>query len=185
MATNTHEAALNRLMDDAPMTRRHWWVWFLSAMGVFLDGFDLFMFLVEKLGRIKLQLGGFLGMAAGLGLLGYTCYLPGGPSAHLPLVFLGFIIFNLTMNAGPNATTYMLPVELFPTRLRASAHGFSAAAAKTGATVGVLLLPILKDGPLGISGVMFLVAGAAGLGFLVTLAFRVEPMGKTLDEIEV
>lgn len=29
MASNTHEAALNRLMDNAPMTRWHWWVWFL------------------------------------------------------------------------------------------------------------------------------------------------------------
>ena len=148
-------------------------------------GFVLNMFLVEKLGRMKLQLGGFLGMAAGLSLLGYTCYLPGGASQHLPLVFAGFILFNLTMNMGPNATTYMLPVELYPTRLRASAHGFAAAAAKTGATVGVLLLPILDAGPPGIPGVMFLVAGAALLGFFVTLIFRFEPMGKTLDEIEI
>ena len=39
----------------------------------------------------------------------------GGAAAHMPLVFAGFILFNLAMNAGPNATTFTLAPELFPT----------------------------------------------------------------------
>ncbi len=30
-------------LDDAKLSRAHWKVWFLSAMGIFLDGFDLFI----------------------------------------------------------------------------------------------------------------------------------------------
>jgi nitrate/nitrite transporter NarK len=33
---------------------------------------------------------------------------------------------------GPNATTYMIPAEIFPTRYRATCHGLSAGAGKLG-----------------------------------------------------
>ena len=46
---------------------------------------------------------------------------------------------RVLMNAGPNATTYILPVELYPTKLRATGHGFAAAAGKLGAKAGHLL----------------------------------------------
>ena len=35
-----------RALDDARLSALHWKVWFLSAMGVFLDGFDLFIIAV-------------------------------------------------------------------------------------------------------------------------------------------
>ena len=38
---------------------------------------------------------------------------------------------------GPNATTWLLPGEVFPTDIRATCHGISAAVGK----VGALLLP--------------------------------------------
>jgi hypothetical protein len=47
-------------------------------------------------------------------------------SLHIPLVFAGFILFNLSMNAGPNSTTFTLAPILFPTQLRATASGFAA-----------------------------------------------------------
>jgi len=148
-------------------------------------GFALNILLVEKLGRIKLQMLGFLGMVAGLVMLGVVAFMPGGPSVHIPLVFLGFIIFNLLMNMGPNATTYMLPVELFPTEIRATAHGFAAACAKVGATVGTLCLPLMQANKyLGLSGTMFVVAGFAFVGLLITYALRIEPKGKSLDELQ-
>ncbi|MEW5733904.1 MAG: MFS transporter [Thermodesulfobacteriota bacterium] len=147
-------------------------------------GFFLNLYLVEKWGRIRLQLMGFLGMTLGLCLLAATSFLPGGAIAHMPLVFTGFIVFNLLMNMGPNSTTYILPVELFPTKVRASAHGLAAACAKVGAASGALLLPILAAWPgLGIPGVLFLVAGAAMAGFLLTALFRVETMGRSLDDL--
>lgn len=36
------------------------------------------------------------------------------------------------MNFGANATTFIIPGEVFPTKVRASAHGISAASGKAG-----------------------------------------------------
>jgi len=44
----------------------------------------------------------------------------------LGLVIGGFALFNLAMNAGPNATTFTLAPTLFPTSIRGSAPGFAA-----------------------------------------------------------
>lgn len=41
--------------------------------------------------------------------------------------------------SGPNATTYMLPAELYPTRYRATCHGLSAAFGKLGSILVELL----------------------------------------------
>ncbi|XP_048497609.1 probable inorganic phosphate transporter 1-3 [Beta vulgaris subsp. vulgaris] len=53
---------------------------------------------------------------------------------------VGFIImYGLTFffaNFGPNATTFVVPAEIFPGRLRSTCHGISAAAGKAGAVVG-------------------------------------------------
>ncbi|HEA68792.1 MAG TPA: MFS transporter [Desulfobacterales bacterium] len=146
-------------------------------------GFAVNFYLIEKLGRIKLQTTGFLGMTVGLFLLGLADLLSGGAGAHLVLVFSGFIVFNILMNAGPNSTTFMLPVELYPTKIRATGHGFAAATGKLGAVVGVFFLPIVKNA-WGTAAVMFIVAGMTFLGFLITVLFRVETRGKTLDEIQ-
>lgn len=53
---------------------------------------------------------------------------------------IGFIImYSLTFffaNFGPNATTFIVPAEVFPARIRSTCHGISAAAGKAGAIVG-------------------------------------------------
>ncbi len=64
---------------------------------VFLDiflvvGFGLAIWLVDKWGRIRLQLLGFAGMTIGLLLLVGAGALPGGTQQHVPLVFLGFAL---------------------------------------------------------------------------------------------
>jgi MFS transporter, PHS family, inorganic phosphate transporter len=49
--------------------------------------------------------------------------------------------------AGPNATTFITPAEVYPTRIRATAHGLSAAAGKIGAIVAqVVFAPMEKRG---------------------------------------
>jgi hypothetical protein len=86
------------------------------------------------------------------------------------------------MNAGPNATTYALPAEVFPSEIRAGGDGFAAGSAKLGAALGVFLFPILLDS-IGTSAVLFITAGACALGFLVTWIFRIEPKGRSLNEV--
>jgi predicted MFS family arabinose efflux permease len=91
-------------------------------------------------------------------------------SLHIPLVFTGFILFNLLMNAGPNSTTFSLAPILFPTQLRATASGFAASVAKIGATFGVFVLPIVK-GKFGVPAVLGMMAAVSLLGLIVTLVF--------------
>jgi MFS family permease len=130
-----------------------------------------------------LQTTGFIFMAVGLVILGVSSILQGPDgTGYLGLVFLGFAIFNFFMNAGPNATTYALPAEIFPSDIRAAGHGFAAGAAKLGAALGVFFFPILQDA-IGIPALVFGMAGICILALVVTQVFKIEPAGKSLDEI--
>jgi MFS family permease len=134
-----------------------------------LFGFLLGIWAVPRFGRIRMQAIGFTGMAFGMILLVSAGYLSNS-SLHIPLVFTGFILFNLLMNAGPNSTTFSLAPILFPTQLRATASGFAASVAKIGATFGVFVLPILK-GKFGVPAVLGMVVTVSVLGLVVTLVF--------------
>lgn len=137
-----------------------------------LIGFLLGIWIVPRFGQIRMQAIGFAGMAVGMLILAAAVGLTNS-NLHVPLVFAGFIMFNLLMNAGPNSTTFTLAPILFPTQLRATAGGFAAAIAKVGATFGVFLLPILKE-KFGVPSVLGIVSGVSLLGLLVTLIFRCE-----------
>jgi MFS family permease len=134
-----------------------------------LFGFLLGIWAVPRFGRIRMQAIGFGCMAVGMLILMIAVQVSNS-SLHIPLVFAGFILFNLLMNAGPNATTFTLAPNLFPTQLRATASGFAAGVAKIGATFGVFVLPILK-GKFGVPAVLGMVAAVSVLGLAVTLVF--------------
>ena len=137
-----------------------------------LFGFLLGIWAVPRFGRIRMQTIGFAGMAFGMLLLTIAARVSSSPAApgHIPLMFAGFILFNLLMNAGPNSTTFTLAPSLFPTQLRATASGFAAGVAKIGATLGVFVLPILK-GKFGVPAVLGMMATVSVLGLVVTLVF--------------
>jgi MFS family permease len=137
-----------------------------------LFGFLLGIWMVPRFGRIRMQAIGFAGMAVGMLLLMAAVGLTNS-GLHIPLVFAGFILFNLLMNAGPNSTTFTLAPILFPTQLRATASGFAAGVAKVGATFGVFLLPILKE-RFGVPSVLGIVSAVSLLGLIITLALRRE-----------
>jgi PHS family inorganic phosphate transporter-like MFS transporter len=54
------------------------------------------------------------------------------------LMFL-YCLANFFQNFGPNVTTFVIPAEVFPTRYRATGHGFSAACGKLGAIVAQII----------------------------------------------
>ena len=112
-----------------------------------------------------MQAIGFAGMTLDMLILMSAVHLSSS-GLHIPLVFAGFILFNLLMNAGPNATTFTLAPILFPTQLRGTATGFAAGFAKIGATLGVFVLPILK-GKFGVPAVLGMVAAVTVLGLVV------------------
>ena len=141
-----------------------------AAIDLFLlFGFLLGIWAVPRFGRIRMQAIGFASMACGMLLLMVAVRLSNS-SLHIPLVFAGFTLFNLLMNAGPNATTFTLAPILFPTQLRATASGFAAGVAKIGATFGVFLLPILKS-KFGVPAVLGMMAAVSAVGLAVTLVF--------------
>lgn len=146
-----------------------------------LLGSLLSLWAVPRLGRIHMQIIGFTGMILGMGLLYFASGMRGDMSTHLPLVLIGFMTFNLFMTAGPNATTFILPTEMYPTQVRAFSAGFAAAVAKIGATVSVFLLPLIQSA-LGVAAVLALMVGVSLLGLFTTYTFRVQGHGLTLEE---
>ncbi|WP_094554279.1 MFS transporter [Synechococcus sp. 1G10] len=135
-----------------------------------LLGFGLGIVLVPRFGPIRMQSIGFLGMAAGMAILAFGSLLPEANAHRIGLVFLGFIVFNLLMNAGPNSTTFLLPAHLYPTSVRATGAGFAAATGKVGATLGIFLLPIVRERA-GITTVLVLMVAVSLLAWFVTVLF--------------
>ena len=135
-------------------------------------GFILALVFITRIRHTNMQIGGFIAMTVGLLVLALSTALSGGGDQHLVLVFGGFIVFNVFMNAGPNSTTFLLPAEVFPTHVRASGHGLGAAAGKLGAAVGVFLFPILQD-DLGLPVLLVIIAGGCLLAAVVTAVARV------------
>jgi MFS transporter, putative metabolite transport protein len=128
--------------------------------------------MVPRFGRIRMQAIGFGGMAVGMLVLVAAVGITNS-NLHIPLVFAGFIMFNLLMNAGPNSTTFTPAPILFPTQLRGTAGGFAAGVAKLGATLGVFLQPILKE-KFGVPSVLGIMSAVSLLGLVVTLTLRRE-----------
>jgi predicted MFS family arabinose efflux permease len=156
-----------------------------AAIDLFLlVGFLLGLWAVPHFGRLRMQVVGFIGMTIGMLILLFAVLAGSDAAAHVPLVFAGFILFNLMMNAGPNATTFTLAPELFPTSIRATASGFAAATAKVGATLGIFVLPQVRE-HWGVAAVLAMMAMVSGLGAAVTanLAREVReiPKGRSID----
>jgi MFS transporter, PHS family, inorganic phosphate transporter len=106
------------------------------------------------------------------------------------VVMYGFTFFFA--NFGPNSTTFIVPAEIFPARLRSTCHGISAAAGKAGAIVGAFGFLYAAQDPhkpedgykpgIGIRNALFVLAGTNFLGILMTLLVP-ESKGLSLEEI--
>ncbi|MFZ0840343.1 MAG: MFS transporter, partial [Xanthobacteraceae bacterium] len=110
----------------------------------------------------------------------FSTYAEG--ATQMVLIFAGFMLFNFMTNMGPNAQTYLLAGEVFPTRLRGTGAGFAAAVAKVGAVMTAFLFPILlKD--LGTQTLLLILVGTSLLGAVITGLFRIETTGVSLEKM--
>ena len=118
-----------------------------GAIDLFLMiGFLTSIPLVDKVGRIPLQIVGFIGCALGLGIASLAAEtIPEGHELKVFFIFGGFIIFNFMTNLGPNAMTYVLAGEVFPVQIRGLGAGFAASFAKIGAVTTAFFFPILRE----------------------------------------
>ncbi|MFZ0496267.1 MAG: MFS transporter [Methylocella sp.] len=137
--------------------------------------------LADVVGRISLQILGFVGCAAGLLLASLSSNFKGGTETLL--IFSGFMLFNFMTNLGPNAQTYLLAGEVFPTAIRGKGAGFAAAFAKIGAVLTAFFFPILLAG-IGTQALLYGLIVTSILGAVVTWLFRIETTGVKLDRLE-
>ncbi|OJJ52744.1 hypothetical protein ASPSYDRAFT_188503 [Aspergillus sydowii CBS 593.65] len=93
-----------------------------------------------------------------------------------------FTLSQLFLNMGPDCTTWLMPVEVFPTSVRATAHGISAAAGKCGAILTAFAFGTVTD-RIGLPGVLGLFSGVMVLNALVTFLIP-ETRGMTIADIE-
>ncbi|RUS18159.1 major facilitator superfamily domain-containing protein [Endogone sp. FLAS-F59071] len=98
----------------------------ISCLG-FVPGYYFTVFTIERIGRKKIQLGGFIILTALFIVLSAAF---NQLKQIMPLFIALFTLAQFFFNFGPNSTTFVIPGEVFPTKVRASAHGISAAAGK-------------------------------------------------------
>lgn len=147
-----------------------------------LVGIGAAVALSDRIGRIPLQIAGFVGCAAGLLVAALSTYYSGDRA--VTMVVIGFMLFNFMTNLGPNAQTYLIAGEVFPTRIRGMGAGFAAAFAKIGAVLTAFLFPILLA-DLGTRTLLFMLIAASLLGAVVTWHYRIETRGRSLDDIGI
>ena len=84
--------------------------------------------------------------------------------------FALFSLVTVSLNLGPNVSTYVLPASAFQRSERAFFHGMSAAAGKAGAVFGAFLFPPLVN-YVGLAAVLWVQVLVALLGAAVSVAF--------------
>jgi MFS family permease len=136
--------------------------------------------LSDTFGRIRLQVFGFLGCA--VGLLIATLSIDASEALKLDLVMGGVMLFNFMTNLGPNAQTYLLAGEVFPTEVRGMGAGFAAMIGKVGAVATTFGFPILLAS-IGTRTLLYILVLSSVLGAVVTWMYRIETTGVNLDRI--
>ncbi|XP_020094001.1 probable inorganic phosphate transporter 1-8 [Ananas comosus] len=165
----------------------------LIALCGTVPGYWVTVLLIDRIGRFTIQLLGFFMMTVfmlGLAVPYHHWTTPGHHAGFLVMYAFTFFFANF----GPNSTTFIVPAEIFPARLRSTCHGISAAAGKAGAIVGAfgflyaaqnqdkaLADPGYPAG-IGVRNSLFVLAGISFLGLLFTFLVP-ESKGKSLEEM--
>jgi PHS family inorganic phosphate transporter-like MFS transporter len=118
----------------------------LIALCSTVPGYWFTVAFIDRIGRFAIQLMGFFFMTVFM----FALAIPYNHWTHKDNRIGFVIIYSLTFffaNFGPNATTFVVPAEIFPARLRSTCHGISAASGKLGAIVGAFGFLYLSQSP--------------------------------------
>lgn len=159
----------------------------VTALASTVPGLLATAYTVDYVGRRPLQLMGFCFMTALMALLSgfYAALLAGAVPSFIAMYVLTFFVANF----GPNATTYILPAELFPARLRCTCHGFCAALGKLGAVVGATGFLYASQPPsasppgIGLQPALGILAATNFLGLVVSAVLTPETNGQGLEAL--
>jgi len=104
-----------------------------------IPGYWVTVATVDTIGRKPIQFMGFTILTIVFIIIGFA-YHKLGEGGLLAL----YVIAQFFFNFGPNATTFIVPGECFPTRYRSTSHGLSAASGKIGAIIAQCVFGPLK-----------------------------------------
>lgn len=165
----------------------------LIALCSTVPGYWVTVALIDKIGRFAIQLMGFFFMTCFM----FALAIPYDHWTHKENR-IGFVVmYSLTFffaNFGPNATTFVVPAEIFPARLRSTCHGISAASGKLGAMVGAfgfLYLAQNKDkakadagypAGIGVKNSLIVLGVVNFFGFVFTFLVP-ESKGRSLEDV--
>ena len=165
----------------------------LIALCSTVPGYWFTVAFIDTIGRFKIQLNGFFMMTVFMFAIAF-------PYNHWikPENRIGFVVmYSLTFffaNFGPNATTFIVPAEIFPARLRSTCHGISAAAGKAGAIIGAFGFLYAAQNQdkakvdagyppgIGVKNSLIVLGVLNFIGMLFTFLVP-EPKGKSLEEL--
>jgi PHS family inorganic phosphate transporter-like MFS transporter len=119
-ATNTYEYFYNTAVGNL-----------IIVLAGAVPGYWVTVFTVDTVGRKPIQFMGFTILTILFVVMGFA-YFHISPNGLLAIFVLAQFFFNF----GPNATTFIVPGECFPTRYRSTSHGISAASGKIGSIIG-------------------------------------------------
>ncbi|KAG0472952.1 hypothetical protein HPP92_014406 [Vanilla planifolia] len=164
----------------------------LIALCGTVPGYWFTVALIDYIGRFFIQLLGFAMMTIFMLGLAFPYHYWTTSSHHIGFIVMYAFTFFFA-NFGPNSTTFIVPAEIFPARLRSTCHGISAASGKLGAIIGSFGFLYLAQNPnpaladhgyppgIGVKNSLFLLAACNLLGLLFTFLVP-ESKGKSLEE---
>lgn len=165
----------------------------LIALCSTVPGYWFTVALIDRMGRFAIQIMGFFFMTVFMFALAIPYEHWTREGNHLGFVIMYSLTFFFA-NFGPNATTFVVPAEIFPARLRSTCHGISAASGKAGAIVGAfgfLYLAQNKDKTktekgyppgIGVRNALIILGCVNFLGIVFTFLVP-ESKGKSLEEM--
>ncbi|KAF2666279.1 MFS general substrate transporter [Microthyrium microscopicum] len=101
--------------------------------------------IIDYVSRRKFLIWSFLGLAVLTAAMGVS-YLYTFGTSHYWITLTLFVLCQFFFNLGPNTLTFIIPAEIFPTPIRCTCHGISAAAGKLSSVIVQSMLIRLQFG---------------------------------------
>jgi hypothetical protein len=155
--------------DGQALSAMCWQALLVALMGI--PGTASAVWVMGRRGARWLSVWGFVLLAAvfaAMGLL-YVCMSAAAPEAA-PVKFVVFCILAFALSWGPSVGVHVLAAKAYPTEIRATFIGLSAACGKVGGLIGSFMFtPIAQAG--GTQAVMFTQVGFCLVGALLAHVF--------------
>ncbi|MEM4090343.1 MAG: MFS transporter [Thermoplasmatales archaeon] len=128
--------------------------------------------LVDREGRRKVQIIGFLGISVSMLVAAFV-------TQEYVLIFVLFALGEF-VGFGPGILEFIYPPEMFPTELRGTGAGFANSMSGVGAVIGVLIQPFILGLSNGVTYLFLMYAGMAFAVLMLTIAIAPETSSKAV-----